>query len=68
MNQETDNSQKNEFQAESQRKRTGLFREFLDFLRHNKKWWLTPIILIILLVGVMIISMGGIGPFIYALF
>jgi len=68
MSQEPDKQQVNEFEAESQRKRTGLVREFIDFLKHNKKWWLTPIILIILLVGLMIVSMGGVGPFIYALF
>jgi len=60
--------QASEFRQESQRKRTGLAREFLDFLKHNKKWWLTPIIFVILLVGVMIVTMGGVGPFIYALF
>lgn len=38
-------------------------------LMHNKKWWLTPIILVLLLFGALII-MGGssYAPFIYTLF
>ena len=67
MDEEQDR-QVQEFQSAARRGRTGLTREFIDFLRHNKKWWLTPIILVILLVGVMIVTMGGVGPFIYALF
>ncbi len=42
--------QSNEFAKEAEKKSTGLVREFFDFLRHNKKWWLTPIILVLLLV------------------
>ncbi|MCD4822973.1 MAG: DUF5989 family protein [Phycisphaerae bacterium] len=44
-------------------------REFWDFLKHNKKWWLTPILLIMLVLG-LLVFLGGTGaaPFIYALF
>ena len=44
-------------------------REFVDFLTHNKKWWLTPIILVLLLLGVLI-ALGGTAaaPFIYTIF
>jgi len=43
-----------------------LVREFLDFLRHNKKWWLLPIIVVLLLFGVLIFLSGtGAAPFIY---
>ncbi|MDY6914296.1 MAG: DUF5989 family protein [Planctomycetota bacterium] len=46
-----------------------MVREFWDFLRHNKKWWLAPILLIMLLVGLaVVLSSTGAGPFIYALF
>ncbi len=49
--------------------RTGLAREFLDFLAHNKKWWLTPIILTLLLLGLIILFSGtGAAPFIYTIF
>lgn len=42
--------------------------EFGDFLLHNKKWWITPIILVLLLVGLLVI-LGGTpaAPFIYTI-
>ena len=44
----------------------GLLREFWEFLRHNKKWWLLPILLALLLLGLLVILSGtGLGPFIY---
>ena len=47
----------------------GILAEFWDFLCHNKKWWLTPIILVLLLVGLLIILGGtAASPFIYTLF
>ncbi len=47
----------------------GLIREFWDFLKHNKKWWLTPIILVLLLFGALLILGGtAAAPFIYTLF
>lgn len=61
--------QTDEFQAEAAGRRTGLLREFWDFLKHNKKWWLTPILIVILLVGLLVmLTATGAGPFIYALF
>ena len=35
----------NEFEREAQGKRTGIVAEFWDFLKHNKKRWLMPILL-----------------------
>jgi hypothetical protein len=47
----------------------GLLRELLDFLVYNKAWWLTPIVIVLLLVGLLIVlSSTGIAPFIYPLF
>ena len=47
----------------------GLAREFFDFLRTNKKWWLTPIILALLLVALLVIlGSTAAAPFIYTLF
>ena len=46
-----------------------LAREFLLFLGHNKKFWLIPIILVLLLLGLLIILGGSpAAPFIYTLF
>jgi hypothetical protein len=45
-------------------------KEFVQFLRVRKKWWLTPIILFLALLGALIIFTEGsaLAPFIYALF
>ncbi|MFM9956799.1 MAG: DUF5989 family protein [Phycisphaerales bacterium] len=62
---------KSEFakQAEQDAPAGGIAREFLDFLRHNKKWWLLPLVLVLLLVGVALFAGGGAAaPFIYTLF
>ena len=46
-----------------------LWREFAEFLVHRKRWWLTPIIVILLVLGLFIGLTGtAISPFIYALF
>ncbi len=61
--------QESEFQRAGHSARTGLAREMIDFLRHNKKWWLLPILLVLLLFGVLLILGGtAAGPFIYPLF
>jgi hypothetical protein len=45
------------------------FGEFWDFLRQNRKWWLTPIVMILLLFGVLVFLSGtAAAPFIYTLF
>ena len=63
------NLQENSFQQLAGEQSPGLAAEFLDFLLHNKKWWLTPIIVVLLLLG-LLVALGGTGaaPFIYALF
>lgn len=44
--------------------------EFWQFLRVRKKWWLTPIIIVLILLGALIVLTEGsaLAPFIYALF
>lgn len=47
----------------------GIVREFIWFLRYNKKWWMTPIIVILLLlVGLAFLTTSPAAPFIYTLF
>ncbi len=48
----------------------GFFRQFARFLRVRKLYWLTPIVLLLLLVGVLIVvgQSSSVSPFIYALF
>lgn len=45
-------------------------REFWDFLKTRKKFWLVPLILMMLLVGGLLILAQGsaVAPFIYTLF
>ena len=44
--------------------------EFLRFLRMRKKYWLTPIVAILLLLSLLIVLTQGsaLAPFIYSLF
>jgi hypothetical protein len=46
------------------------FRDLWAFLKVRKKFWLLPIIIILLLFGVLIVLTSGsaIAPFIYTLF
>jgi hypothetical protein len=48
----------------------GIAREFMEFLKVRKKWWLTPIVIFLALLGALIIFTEGsaLAPFIYALF
>jgi competence protein ComGC len=45
-------------------------KDLWGFLRERKKFWLLPIILVLLLFGVLIVLTGGsaIAPFIYTVF
>jgi len=47
-----------------------LLREVWEFLKIRKAWWLTPIIIMLILVGILIIfgQSSAVSPFIYALF
>ena len=47
-----------------------ILEELWDFLRTRKKWWLAPVIIVLLFVGLIIVFAGGsaIAPFIYILF
>jgi len=47
-----------------------ILREFWDFLRVRKKWWLAPVVIILLLLGLVLVLTEGsaLAPFIYSLF
>ena len=43
--------------------------EFWDFLKHNKKWWLLPIVIVLLMLGALVmLGSTAAAPFIYTLF
>ena len=56
--------------AESAREPAPSFAaEFWQFLCHNKKWWLLPIVIVLLLFAVLIFLAGtGAAPAIYTFF
>jgi hypothetical protein len=57
------------FAREAEERPAGVVREFWDFIRHYKKWWLVPILVLLLLTGVIAILGGSVvAPFIYTLF
>lgn len=49
--------------------REGLLWELWEFQRHNRKWWLLPLLVAFLLVSALgILGSTGAAPFIYTLF
>ena len=47
-----------------------LLKEFFLFVKHEKKWWLIPLLAVLLLVGALVLFAGSspMAPFIYPLF
>ncbi len=47
-----------------------LLRDFVGFILHEKKWWMIPLIVVLLVVGALIFlaSSSPLAPFIYPLF
>jgi hypothetical protein len=47
-----------------------LLKEFLEFLKERKKYWLFPILFVLVLFGALIILSQGsvVAPFIYTIF
>jgi len=50
--------------------RLGIAGELLTFLWHNKMWWMIPMVVVLLFIGLLIGfgSASGVAPFIYTLF
>jgi hypothetical protein len=64
-----DNRAAREFKAAAEQPSKSVVGEVWDFLRTSKKWWLTPIVLALLLLGGLIVLSGtAAAPFIYTLF
>jgi len=48
---------------------TGLIAEFWEFFRTNKKWWMIPIVTVLLaLAGLVLLGGTALAPFIYTMF
>ena len=50
--------------------RIGIAGELLSFLARNKRWWLLPVVSVVLLSAILILlaQSSALGPFIYSLF
>jgi hypothetical protein len=59
----------NEFEKHAQGKSSSVIGELFGFMRANKKWWLLPLVVVMLLLFALV-TVGGTGaaPFIYTLF
>jgi hypothetical protein len=58
-----------DFAREADLKQASFLAELWQFLATNKKWWLAPIIIVLLAFG-LLVALGGTAaaPFIYTLF
>ena len=47
-----------------------LVKEFYLFIKQEKKWWLVPLITVLLIVGALLVfaSSSPLAPFVYPLF
>ena len=47
-----------------------LIKEFFLFVKHEKKWWLIPLIFVLLVVGALLVfaQSSPLAPFLYPLF
>lgn len=58
-----------EFADRASRAQTGILRETLRFVRREQKWFLAPILLLLLAAGAFVLlTSTGAAPLIYALF
>ena len=51
-------------------RRFGIAGELLNFFMSNKRWWMVPMVTVLLLFGILMIlaQSSAIAPFIYTLF
>ncbi len=50
--------------------RLKIFKEIFYFLKTSKKWWLTPILVFLILISLLVVftESSALAPFIYSLF
>ena len=69
MSDKSDQTERNEFVKASRDADAGFIAERVGLLKDNKRWWLTPIIVFLLLLGLLLVlASTGAAPFIYTLF
>ncbi len=58
-----------EFEQEANKKPDSLLEEFGYLIRHERKWWLIPLLLSIAVIGLAVmLTSSSVAPFIYTLF
>lgn len=58
-----------EFEDLNREKEHSFIREIWTFMKEEKLWWMSPIIIVLLLAGVLVaLTSTGAAPFIYTLF
>ena len=58
-----------EFEDLGREQESTLLREIWTFIKEEKLWWMSPIIIALLLVGILVaLTSTGAAPFIYTLF
>jgi hypothetical protein len=52
------------------KEKLGIFSELWAFMKVRKKWWLGPIVVMLVLLGLLVVLTSGtaVAPFIYTLF
>jgi ABC-type microcin C transport system permease subunit YejE len=60
---------KTTFEAAGAEKEASLLRELVRMMKNNKKYWLMPLVLFLLLFGILVILGSSVAaPFIYTIF
>ncbi len=63
------NQAQEEFAREAEMEHSSMLGELWHYFRHSKKWWLVPIVLVLVVVGALVLLGGtAAAPFIYTLF
>lgn len=65
----SDSLREGDFASQAAQPQAGILSEYWAYLKQNRKWWLAPIVLALLIVGALILLGGtSAAPFIYTLF
>ena len=61
--------QKSQFEEEAAGRQRGMLAECWHYLRESEKWWLLPIVVVFVVLGLIaVLASTGAGPLLYALF
>jgi hypothetical protein len=69
MSASTPDPRQPDFLKQAQEERSSFLGDYFAFLKRTRKWWLLPVLVIVLLFGLLVVlSATGAAPFIYTLF